>query len=98
MTGQYDNNETEQYIEMSGLEFGHWYLDQDGALYIVPDEKYGFAEIEGPDTDTLEKLNNAYRETGFDKVDRSAIAKDNGLEIIPDVLKRFSPGLGYYNA
>lgn len=84
------------YQKTAGLENGHWYLDNDGMLYIVPSEEDGLAEIEGPDSEILEQLNAIYREAPFDKVDQQQVANDLGLDIILDVFKRFDPEIGFY--
>ena len=101
--GLYDN-ESQKYLEEPCKEKGHWYVsDENGMLYIVPNDKYGSAEIDGPDDDILDALNAAYREadtngTDFDRIDAEAIAQRLGLSVIPDVLKRFDSESGYYHA
>lgn len=97
MPGPYDN-ESARYIEDEGFEKGHWYQDMAGALYIVPDDTYGIREIEGPDGETLNALNRTYRGKAFGTVNQIKIAKLLRLEIIQDVLKRFSAESGYYSA
>lgn len=94
--GPFDN-ETGKYIETPGFGQGsHWYVDDRDQLYIVPDAE---AEIEGPDTETLQALNKVYREaTSFLAVNPEGVAEKLGLEVIPDVLKRFDPDTGYYRA
>ena len=36
------------------MKTGRWYTDEEGRLYIVSNDKYGIAEIAGPDNDTLD--------------------------------------------
>ncbi len=64
-------------------------------LYIVPDVD---AEIEGPDDDTFDKLNEVYRSKPFEEIDPYAIAATLGLELIPDQFKRFDDAVGYFSA
>jgi hypothetical protein len=91
-------NKDGEYEKTNGLENGHWYLDPDGLLFIVPTEEDGLAEIEGPDGAILDQLNAVYRETPFEKVDQRQVAADLGLDIVLDVLKRFDPETGFYHA
>lgn len=91
-------NEQNEYVKTNGLENGHWYVNQNGMLFIVPSEEDGIAEIEGPDGAVLDQLNAIYRETPFEKVDQAQVANDLGLEVIQDVLKRFDPAIGFYHA
>lgn len=91
-------NENNQYEKTAGLENGHWYRDSDGMLYIVPTEEDGLAEIEGPDGDVTDKLNAVYRDTAFAKVDQHQVARELGLEVVLDVLKRFDSEIGFYSA
>lgn len=94
-----EEDETGQCVESPCLEHGHWYFDREQqALYIVPNDEFGEAEIEGPDGDTLERLNEIYRETEFGQVDQETVAEALELEVVPDVLKRFDPDIGYYSA
>lgn len=100
--GLYDN-ESKQYLQEPCKEHGHWYEGDDGQLYIVPNDKYGVSEIDGPDDDVLDALNAAYRQAetdgiAFDRIDTGAIAQRLGLSVIQDVLKRFDAESGYYHA
>lgn len=80
------------------FEKGHWYIDDDGLLYIIPDDSLGLADSIGPDNDTADALNQAYSEVKFEEVDRESLAQSLNLEIVLDVLKRFDPETGYYSA
>lgn len=86
------------------FEHGHWYLDDDHCLYIVPDDRHGLAETYGPDDDMLDALNAIYRAHDqklvdwFDAVDRDAIAAGLGLFVVPDWQKRFDTQCGYFTA
>ena len=95
--GPYDNDAC-IYLESPWLQQGHWYQGDDGSLYIVPTTAHGLAEIEGPDGEVLDALNAAYRTTDFDKVDQEAVAKRLDIDVIPEVLKRFSEEIGYFSA
>ncbi|CAM5559273.1 hypothetical protein [Eoetvoesiella caeni] len=84
---------------------GHWYTRlSDGALFIVPDDREGYAETYGPDDDTLEALDAAYRQADqnapdwFDKIDRNDIAKRLNLIRVQDFQKRFDTETGWYKA
>jgi hypothetical protein len=91
-------NDSGEYEKTNGLEHGHWYLDTNGMLFIVPTEEDGLAEIEGPDGAILDKLNAVYRDTAFEKVNQDQVARDLGLEVVLDVLKRFDTETGFYHA
>lgn len=83
------------YLDTEGYENGHWYLNAEGQLYIVPDAE---AEIEGPDDEIEAALNTIYRDKPFADINQSEVATTLGLEVVLDVFKRFSPEAGYYNA
>lgn len=98
MPGIYDN-EKGVYLEAPGLEKGHWFKDAEGNLFIVPDESYGLAEIEGPDGVILDALNAAYQGIKqLTEINPESIAEDLELDFIPDYLKRFDPEVGHYSA
>lgn len=85
------------------FEHGHWYLrDSDYVLFIVPDDRHGISETSGPDDETLEQLNAAYRAVDqsvpdwFDTINREQIADDLGLSIVDGWQQRFDRELGYY--
>lgn len=94
--GPFDN-QTGKYVATSGYgEGSHWYLDEEGRLYIVPSVD---AEIEGPESDVLDALNKVYRDAPhFSSVNPEEVAEELAIEVIPDVLKRFDPDVGYYRA
>lgn len=92
------NNETQRHIKDDCMEKGHWYVNDAGYLYIVPNDLYGIAEIEGPDGDVLDALNKCYREASFDTIDPEQVAEALGLEVVAEVLKRFDSEAGYYHA
>lgn len=92
--GPYDND-AGVFLEADGYESGHWYLNEDGVLYIVPN---GEAEIEGPDDVVLEALNTVYREQPFGDIDPNVVAEKLSLDVVLDIFKRFSPDVGYFNA
>lgn len=99
--GLYDN-ESRKYLEEPCKQHGHWYVADDGQLYIVPDDQYGIAEIDGPDDAVLDALNATYREadankTDFNSIDTAAIAQRLGLSVIYDWQKRFDEESGYYH-
>lgn len=92
--GPYDN-ETGRHLHSDGHENGHWYLHQNGALYIVPMDD---AEIEGPDDDICDALGTEYRNTPFANINAETLAQKLDLDVVPDVLKRFDPAIGFYTA
>lgn len=62
MAGLFSNQER-RHLAAPSLEHGHWYLDpESNALFIVPDDRHGLAEMEGPDDATCDELNGIYRE------------------------------------
>lgn len=89
---------TQQYIHSEGLAKGHWYIDGEGFLYIVPDDRYGIEECAGPDNATMDALNALYRENAFDSVVPSEVATQLELDFVPDVLRRFDEESGFYSA
>lgn len=89
------------------FEHGHWYFrEDDGALFIVPDDRHGLAETYGPDDETLDKLNEIYRSleekwkspNWFDKVDTHIVQAITGLTYVPEYLHRFDQTAGWYTA
>ena len=91
--GLYDNH-TGEYAECEWLTEGFWFVDEDGNLYIIP-QKGVVAESEGPDTDLCDELGRLVEEHGEVPVD----AWDRlGVAPVPEILKRFDPWWGYYNA
>lgn len=86
------------FFKSEGLDNGHWYVDQEGYLYIVPDDRYGLEECAGPDNDVMDQLNAVYRETEFDAIDPFAIATQLGLDFVSPALHRFDPESGFFTA
>jgi hypothetical protein len=89
---------------LPSFENGHWYVrEDDHALFIVPDDRLGVADTHGPDDETLNKLDQAYRSMDqskanwFDLVERTALANELGLQIVHDWQKRFDAERGYYH-
>ncbi len=102
MTGFYDNAINE-YVPTPGAMTGHWYVDDDGLLYIIPrpDRADGIGESFGPDGSTMDALNTIYRELGdsrFDEADPEEIAQQLNLSTVHDSLRRFDTSAGYYSA
>lgn len=97
MSGPYDN-ESQVYLASECLAHGHWYLDEDGMLYIVPNPQYGLAEIEGPDDEICSLLGKVYQAKEFAEVDPEEVAKMHDLEYVSPVLHRFTEQTGYYSA
>ena len=97
MPGLYANDDR-RYIEVPSLEHGHWYTDDDGALFIMPDPQYGLCDSVGPDDVNAETLTHLYSKTAFDKLDPNEVSRNHGLTAIPNVLKRFDPQIGYFTA
>ena len=85
------------FFKSEGLDNGHWYVDAEGYLYIVPDERYGSEECAGPDNDTMDKLNAVYRETEFEDIDPFTLAKQLDLEYVSPALHRYCES-GFYTA
>lgn len=92
--GPYDN-EIGRYLNPEGFMDGHWYLDEEGQLFIVPNAE---AEIEGPDGEVLDALNRIYREQTFTEIDQNIVAEQLYLEVVLEAFKRFEPGIGFYTA
>lgn len=98
MAGSYDNDNG-VYIKEDCMMRGHWYRDLDNdALYIVPNDNFGSAEIIGPDDAITERLNEYYRGVKMEDVDTEQVAQSLDLEVIPEVLYRFDEEVGYYTA
>lgn len=81
-------------IRNSDLESGHWYVDEQGNLFIVPES----GEIEGPDGASLDALNAAYRVQYFDDVNQDDVARRLNLTAAYSWQHRFDPTIGYYVA
>lgn len=92
------NESTGRYITSQGLEEGHWFLDplDQNALYIVPNDAYGGAEIEGPETDVFNTLEGEYREHGFFRINPIQLASGIGLVFVEKERRGFSELKGYY--
>ena len=103
--GDYDN-ELELYWPAVCLGRGLWVEDPDRSLWIIPNSKYGLAEIEGTweivlsdGRNVLDELNRDCRESQTpDGFPTQAQIQSLGLAVIPDFLKRFNPWDGYYHA
>jgi len=83
------------------LVHGHWYMDSAGQLFIVPDDDFGAAEIEGPDGEMLDRLNKVYRRCGsegvpFQRIDTSSIARVLELEVVDQKKRLFNASTGRY--
>jgi len=96
-----------QHSEASSIrqevEQGHWYQDDLGQVFIVPDETFAAAEIEGPDGETLDRLNRIYRRCesegiAFKKIDQAGIAKVLELHTVEASNRRFDTRTGRYFA
>ena len=89
------NNETNEYIYEDYLFDALWLEDGDGNLYLVPEASI-MAEIDGPDGEILDALNEECREN--DGVLRDRTIQQFGLVEIPSHLKHWTPEEGYYHA
>jgi hypothetical protein len=93
------NNDTGRYEPAEWLEKGIWVVHPDGDWWIIPD---GVAEIEGPDTPMIDKLNALCRQYDPNGENVHLIPVEEftklGLYKIPDTLKRFDVQDGYYHA
>lgn len=97
-------NETLEPAQEPCFEHGHWFIrNGDRALFIVPDDRLGTAEVYGPDDETLQALNDFYRkaEDGtdlewFDKLDVQALCLDLDLTFAYDWQRRFDRQAGWY--
>lgn len=96
MAGHFDN-ESSRYLETPALEHGHWYTDDDGMLFIMPNPKYGLCDSVGPDDVNEQTLNNIYSDKDFDRIDPNEVAVNLGLNFIQDWQKRFDPAVGYFH-
>lgn len=95
--GPYDNEGaggTGCYCQDPDWMEGQWLVDEEGALYIVPRNGDG---VEGPDEDVSDTVLGMLRDNHADRLDEALIAV-MGMTEVPDVLKRFSPEIGYYSA
>ncbi|ABM97087.1 hypothetical protein [Methylibium petroleiphilum] len=88
------DNEAGCCVRNPDLDAGHWYLDEDGALYIVPDN----GEIEGPDSPMIDQLNAAYRRMNFAEICQETLATELGLTVAYPWQHRFDPTAGYFTA
>lgn len=82
-----------KYLKVKHYDDGHWYLDEQGLLFIVPNT---IAEIEGQNGEILNALNQVYRETPFLEVNTDTVSAQLGLVLVPDIYKRFDAIIGYY--
>ena len=83
------------------IELGHWYRNAIGELFIVPDDDIAVAEIEGPDGETLDRLNKVYRRCGaegvpFQSIDTNGIARVLELELVDQAERLFDAPTGRY--
>lgn len=96
MPGLYDNEKGE-YVDVPGLEHGHWYLDEDDFLYILSNPEHGEYEDVGPGNETEQKLLDYYRSRQFNEVDPEAVAKLLSLIVVQEWQKRFDREVGYFS-
>lgn len=82
-------------VNVSWLMNGHWLVNEDDILWIVP-QSNEVAEIDGPDGVTMNVLNAACRE--HNGVVPGWVVASLGLHEIPEVLRRFDPVIGYFHA
>lgn len=92
------DNAAGRCLRSEGLEEGHWYVADDGSLFIVPNDAFGGAEIEGPDGEIIDRLNAVYRQTAFDSVDPAIVGERLGLGVVFGWQRRFDSQSGYYYA
>lgn len=85
-------NEVGHCVRNPDAETGHWYRHTDGRLYIVPTD----GKIEGPDDQTLEELESAYRRLGFESVCPLTLASELGLDVVHPWQQRFDVRHGYF--
>jgi len=94
MPGTFDN-EARVYLFEEWYDEGDWFEDEEGFLYIVPTDEYGFAETIGPDNATEDWLNRYYHEHNEQPSEEELVK--HGLHTIPVALRRFDPWCGYYH-
>lgn len=102
MADHYDN-ERGVYIEDEGLMQGHWFVTEEGFLYIVPNPLFDIIDSVGPGDDIEDQLNEAIGGDKFFELDPKNVAMSIGvdyinLDLIDPVLKRFDPEVGYFVA
>lgn len=95
--GPYDNEGdggTGCHVEDPNWLEGQWLVDEDGVLYIVPKDGDG---VEGPDDSMCAEILTVLQDAHADRLSEDR-AHAMGLTEVADVLKRFSPEIGYYSA
>lgn len=95
--GPYDNEGNGGrgcYVEDPAWMSGQWMVDEDGALYVVPT---GGDDVEGPDNDVCDTIRGMLVDAHAETLDDNALAL-MGMTEVPDVLRRFSPEIGYHSA
>ncbi len=93
-------NEANSLVRLE-IEQGHWYRSPAGELFIVPDDQVAVAEIEGPDGETLDRLNKVYRRCNdegvpFQRIDTGGIARVLELEVVGRSEQLFDASTGRY--
>lgn len=88
-----NNHTTQCHTNAPGFLVGHWYLNQEGELFIVPNAVAGIA---GSDKSIIARLDQAYCLMDFDAVDPKTIAKQLDLEFVPASYRHFCEDVGFY--
>jgi len=95
--GPYDNEGAGGqgcYVEDPDWQSGQWLVDEDGTLYIIPTDG---DDVEGPDEDVCDTIRGMLVDASTDTLGDESVAL-MGMTEVQDVLKRFSPDVGYYSA
>jgi len=92
MPGCFNNEDAPWLDEDQWLEDAYF-------LYIIPNPRHGHAEVEGPDNETLDKINAILREKPEGEWELTPDeVKRLGLTQVDDCLKRFNSHDGHYHA
>lgn len=75
---------------------GHWYMDDNLVVYIVPNDNYGLAETYGPDGAVLDAINEHHRV--HKHVDGEAAARKLHLYWVPSWQRRGNIESGFFAA
>ena len=90
--GPFDNETGNHVFDESLINKAHWYIDEEGSLFIVSDG----AEIEGPEGESMDVLNSHYAGSCIGDVDVEFVEDYGDMTFIHPWQRRFDPKVGYF--
>lgn len=93
--GPYDNEAGVYLFDEAFFSEAIWLQTAEGSLVIIPAST---AEIEGGEPELVDALNVACQKAGdLASLDVAQLCEEHDLTVIPQPLRRFDEGAGYYS-